>query len=136
MIRLILICSFLVVAFRGNAQQKCPQPIEVSAYSADSLLEHSLQDYFNKGYFNQLLKKLKIKKISCSSGCDAVWAELVFSVDPKGKIVPVRIRDYNCCDRPQSNFIQYFYDSLKGLTVPVAFAGKCYVYRFGRVLKC
>lgn len=132
-----IIGSFVLFFVMASAEAQAGDSI-VSLHSVapDSVLEASLRGYYTNGHFDRLLRKYSIRKITCAQ-CDAVWAEVVFGVDSTGTLMPLKTNRYIFCHRGENEkFIRDLYISLRRVTVPQTYAGKYYVWRFGRALKC
>lgn len=130
---------FILVLFwqkTMTAQSKCDSGKYVSAYGSDSLLLKAIGDWYAKGYFDKLLKKHGIRKISCA-GCDAAYVDLTFTINAQGRIIPGKVHQSRICTgKASEKFLEDFYAILIYVKAPKNMGINCYRYRFGRALKC
>lgn len=126
---LILWCSCMCT------YAQCDSADYVSRYTGDSLLLPELDKWHTTSFY-PLIKKHGVRKINCDK-CTGVYVDLTFTVNEDGSIKPIRVNQARLCQSEVSDtFVRNFYNSLKTIKVPVQFAGRCFKYRFGRVLKC
>lgn len=96
----------------------------------------AFENNWNYFEYNELKKKLKIKKLNCSS-CESLYADVFLKIDTEGKVISAKYCKGKKCglECSEQEFCAWFEKSLSKQKFK-SLKNKQFIARFGSALKC